>query len=105
MTPTVRSFGHVGGGEPNPAVAQGLEEGRVSAEPVQFGDQQKRASALGQMQRPGQFRPLCIAPALNLAEPYEDLSPARGSEVLDHLALYFKPKSTSPLPRAVGTRS
>jgi hypothetical protein len=50
------------------------------------------------MQRPGQFRPVSLAPALHLGEPGDDLGAALPGVSGDSLALRLQPETAGTLP-------
>ncbi len=92
-------LGHVDSHEPHPAVPEGQQEGGIAAQPVQLGNDQRRAGDLRQVQRLQEFRPVGLPPAFHLGEPRQDVGTAGCGKVLDHLALCFKAKPAGPLSR------
>ena len=58
-------IGHVAAHEVDPRVAQGEDEARVAAQPVQFGDEQRRAHAPGLGDGGQQLRALVLLAALD----------------------------------------
>lgn len=61
-------FRHIDGAELHPAVHEVRDEGHGSREPVELGDEERRALAPTEIERAGKLRPIRSLAALDLAE-------------------------------------
>ncbi len=84
--------GHVGGDEVHAPFHQVGDEGDAAGEPVELGDQQRRAPLPAQGERCGEAGAVGLAPALDVLERGNDLGPYGPGVQLDCGTLRIQPE-------------